>query len=126
MTNIERLEIELNQKEYFGNSTNEIYTQILEENNLDPFADYEKVNDRVNMLESVYAILQALANDIDTFRKIETEFSTTSAAYEYLKVRLKDVRNEIDRVKMDTHYADESGNTSSLTTYMYFNRTYNE
>lgn len=126
MTNIERLEIELNQKEYFGNSTNEIYTQILEENNLDPFADYEKVNDRVNMLESVYAILQALANDIDTFRKIETEFSTTSAAYEYLKVRLKDVRNEIDRVKMDTHYADESGNTSSLTSYMYFNRTYNE
>ncbi len=126
MTNLERLTFELNQKEYFGESTSKVYEQILEENNLDAFEQYTKANDRVNMLETVYAILQALANDIDTFRKIETEFATTSAAYQHLQKRLKDVRDEIDRVKMTTHYSDESGNTSGLTSYMFFNRRNND
>ena len=123
MTNLERLNIELSEKEYFSDSTTtrEVYEQVLEENNLDPFEEYSKANDQINMLESVYTILQMLANNIELYIKVETEFTTTSAAYQYLQKRLKDLRDEIDRVKLDTHYEDESGQVSSITSYMFFN-----
>lgn len=121
MLNIERLCHEMNDKDYFGNSQESLYESILEENNLDPLNEYSKENDRVNMLESVYDLLSMLSNDIDKFRKVETEFVTTSAAYQYLQKRLKDLRDEIDRVKLETAYTDEQGNTSSVVGYMYFN-----
>lgn len=120
MTNLERLKIELSEKEYFKDS-DEIYSEILEENGLDSFDAYSKENDQVNMMEAVYSILKMLSNNIDVFRKVETEFVTTSAAYQYLQKRLKDLRDEIDRVKLETHYTDESGNVSRLTSYMWFN-----
>ncbi len=122
MTNIERLQFELSEKEYFSKGKAlEVYSQVLEENNLDPFEEYTKANDQINMLESVYTILQMLANNIELYIKVETEFTTTSAAYQYLQKRLKDLRDEIDRVKLVTHYEDESGNVSSITSYMFFN-----
>lgn len=121
MTNIERLQIELSQKDYFNEKTIEVYEQILEENNLDPFEQYSKENDQINMLASVYTILQMLANNIELYLKVETEFTTTSAAYQYLQKRLKDLRAEIDRVKLNTHYEDESGNVSSVVSYMFYN-----
>lgn len=123
MTNIERLQFELSEKDYFSDKakTLDVYKEILEENNLDPYEEYAKVNDQINMLESVYTILQMLANNIELYVKVETEFTTTSAAYQYLQKRLKDLRDEIDRVKLDTHYEDESGNVSSVTSYMFFN-----
>ena len=121
MTNLSKLKIELNNNNYFGENTQSIYESILEENYLDPHEEYTKANDRVNMLESVYDVLSALANDINSFRKVETEFTTTSAAYEYIQRRLKDIRAEIDRVKLETRYTDESGNESSILRYMYFN-----
>lgn len=122
MINIERLNLELNDKDYFGNSQQDLFENILNDNNLDPFDEYSKENDRVNMLESVYDILNMLANDIDKFRRVETEFVTTSAAYQYLQKRLKDLRAEIDRVKLETAYTDEDGNTSSVVGFMYYNR----
>ena len=122
MTNLERLKFELSEKDYFSEGkTFDVYTQVLEENNLDPFEEYTKANDQINMLESVYTILQMFANNIELYTKVETEFATTSAAYQYLQKRLKDLRDEIDRVKLDTHYEDESGNVSSITSYMFFN-----
>lgn len=117
-TNLNRLKLELG-KDYFEDDRT--YEVILTENNLDPHDEYDKANDHVNLLESVYAVLQTLANNIDIFRKVETEFTTTSAAYQYLQVRLKDVRNEIERVKRETHYADSNGD-SSITSYLFFNR----
>ena len=122
MLNIERLNLELNDKDYFGNAQQDLFENILTDNNLDPFDEYVKDNDRVNMLESVYDVLNMLSNDIDKFRRVETEFVTTSAAYQYLQKRLKDLRAEIDRVKLDTAYTDEDGNTSSVVGFMYFNR----
>ena len=121
MTNLSKLEIELNNNKYFGNNTENVLVSILEDNNLDPYEEYTKANDRVNMLESVFDVLQTLSNDINSFRKVETEFTTTSAAYEYIQRRLKDIRAEIDRVKLETRYTDESGNESSILRYMYFN-----
>ncbi len=122
-TNLKRLQFELSGKDYFSDEqkTTEVYTSVLEENNLDPFVEYDKANDRVNMLESVYTILNMLANNVEAYIKVETEFATTSAAYQYLQKRLKDLRDEIDRVKLDTHYTDNSGNTSSVTSYLFFN-----
>lgn len=122
MLNIERLNFEMNDKDYFGTSQQNLYENILYDNNLDPLDEYSKENDRVNMLESVYDILNMLSNDIDKFRKVETEFVTTSAAYQYLQKRLNDLRAEIDRVKLETAYTDEDGNTSSVVGFMYFNR----
>lgn len=122
MLNIERLYLELNDKDYFGNAQRDLFENILTDNNLDPLDEYVKDNDRVNMLESVYDILNMLSNDIDKFRRVETEFVTTSAAYQYLQKRLKDLRAEIDRVKLETAYTDEDGNTSSVVGFMYFNR----
>lgn len=121
MLNIERLNLELNDKDYFGNAQRDLLENILTDNNLDPWDEYSKDNDRVNMLESVYDILNMLSNDIDKFRRVETEFVTTSAAYQYLQKRLKDLRAEIDRVKLETSYVDENGNTSSVVSFMYFN-----
>ncbi len=121
MLNIERLNLELNDKDYFGNAQQDLFENILTDNNLDPFDEYVKDNDRVNMLESVYDVLNMLSNDIDKFRRVETEFVTTSAAYQYLQKRLKDLRAEIDRVKLETAYTDEDGNTSSVVGFMYFN-----
>lgn len=121
MTNLERLQVELSQKDYFNEKTLDVYEQILEENNLDPFAEYGKANDQINLLESVYSILQMLANNLELYIKVETEFTTTSAAYQYLQKRLKDLRNEIDRLKLANHYTDESGNQSNLFSYMFFN-----
>lgn len=121
MINIERLNLELNDKDYFGNSQRDLFENILNDNNLDPLDEYVKDNDRVNMLESVYDVLNMLSNDIDKFRRVETEFVTTSAAYQYLQKRLRDLRAEIDRVKLETAYTDEQGNTSSIIGHLYFN-----
>lgn len=123
MTNLSRLEFELNEKDYFSDKykTQEVYAEVLEENNLDPFDIYNKENDQIKMLESVYTILQMLSNNIDMFRRVETEFATTTAAYQYLQKRLKDLRSEIDRLKLETHYTDSTGNVSSITSYMFFN-----
>lgn len=123
MTNLFRLEFELNEKDYFSDKTKtqEVYMEVLDENNLDPFDIYNKENDQIRMLESVYTILQMLSNNIDMFRRVETEFATTTAAYQYLQKRLKDLRSEIDRLKLETHYTDSTGNVSSITSYMFFN-----
>lgn len=114
MNNINRLTLELNNKEYFEN-TQEVYEQILSEHALDPLDEYEAANDKVALLECVYSILQMLSNDLDKFCKIETEFITKSAAYAYLQKRLADIRAEIDRVK------DETGTADKITSYMFFN-----
>lgn len=121
MTNLDRLKIELSEKEYFKNS-DEIYSEILKENGLDPFDTYAKANDQIDMLESIYTVLQMLANNIELYVKIETEFTNTSAAFQYLQKRLKDLRGEIDRIKLITHYEDRSGNQSNLVSYMFYNQ----
>ena len=121
MTNLSRLKLELNNKTYYDNQ-DEILTSILEDNDLDPYDEYSKANDRINMLESVFDFMQTLANDTDVFIKVTSEFTTVSAAYAYLQKRLKDIRAEIDRVKEEERIdssLDEG--QSRLTSYMFFN-----
>lgn len=108
-----RFRFELSNKDYFDNET--VYEQILQEHGLDPMESYDHANHRVQLLEAVYTVLQMLANDIDSFRKVETEFVTTSAAYQYLQKRLKDVRAEIDRLKWENNTA------SSVVHHLFYN-----
>lgn len=123
MTNFDRFKFNINEKEYFSTTerTQQVYESLLTENNLDPLDEYDKANDEVNMLEAVYSLFQMLANNVEIFCKVETEFATTSAAYQYLQKRLKDLRDEIDRIKLDTHYKDDEGNVSSAISYMFYN-----
>ena len=115
---LERLKLELNNKPYFDNE-DEVYTQFLDENDLDALDDYSK-SDRIPLLETVYTVLQTLANDLDIYRKVHTEFSDESSAYANLGKRLTDIRKEIDRLKVETTKADSSSE-SRLFAHMYYN-----
>ena len=112
-TNYERLLIELNNREYYERL---VYEKFLNENGLDPNETFDKNTDHAKLLETVYAILQTLLSNIDMFRKIETEFVTSSEAATSLRNRLKDLRSEIDRIKAEMNYND------SDFSFMYYTR----
>lgn len=112
-TNYERLLIELNNKEYYEKS---VYEKFLNENGLDPDETFDKNTDHAQLLETVYSILQTLLSNIDMFRKIETEFVTSSEAATSLQNRLKNLRSEINRIKAEMNYND------SDFTFMYYTR----
>lgn len=124
-TNLERLLLELNYKNYYPddnqnaqNHTSKAltYERILNECGLDPYATYDKNTDHVKLLEAAYTILHTLLGNIDVYRKIETEFATQGEAFTNLTNRLKDLRAEINKVKAEMHYQD------SDFTFMYYTR----
>lgn len=112
-TNYDRLLVELNNRMYYDKYT---YERFLNENGLNAEDDYDKNKDHAQLLETVYSILQTLYNNIDMFRKIETEFVTQGEAANALQNRLKNLRAEINRVKAEMHYED------SDFSFMYFTR----
>lgn len=114
MTNLERLKLYLNKKQYF---TDTDYSQFLEECGLDAYEGYSHDNDKKEMLETVYSVLQSLANDIDNFRKVETEYVTVTAAEQYLEKRMASIRAEIDRIDE----LEKSDGSTSVTGYLFFN-----
>lgn len=105
-----RLKIELNNKAYYDDNTLSLY---LDENGLDATITYSKATMQKQLLQAVYDILQSLANNIDLFRSVETEFVTTSDAYNYLQKRLEDVERRI------LTSPDNSGVTESQFNFMY-------
>ncbi|MCI8925899.1 MAG: hypothetical protein HFI45_18310 [Lachnospiraceae bacterium] len=112
-TVLERVKFELGNKPYYSD---EEYSLIIYENHLNPEATYNKDTDQRNMLEAVYSIMQTLSNDLDLYRKVETEFSTEDQAYKYLQLRLQDIQNRIDSIP------DPEAEESSNISYLYFNR----
>lgn len=112
-TNYDRLLVELNNRMYYDKYT---YERFLNENGLEYDETYDKNTDHAQLLETVYSILQTLSNNIDVFRKVETEFVTQGEAASALQNRLKNLRAEIDRVKAEMHYED------SDFSFMYFTR----
>lgn len=112
-TVLERVKFELGNKPYYSD---EEYSLIIYENHLNPEATYNKDTDQRNMLESVYTIMQTLSNDLDLYRKIESEFTTEDQAYKYLQLRLQDIQNRIDSIP------DPEAEESSNVSYLYFNR----
>lgn len=95
MTNLERLKLELNNKEYF---TDTEYITLLNENNLIETDTYDKGNNQRDLLWTVVDILEAVANNVDLMRKVETEFTTTSQAVKYINDRIERIKNRIQTI----------------------------
>jgi archaellum component FlaC len=95
MTNLERLKLELNNKEYF---TDEEYITFLSENDLVDTEEYNKSNNQRDLLWTIVDILESVANDVDLMRKIETEFSTTSDAVKHINNRIEHIKNRIQTI----------------------------
>lgn len=109
MTTLERLKLELANKEYF---TDEQYNILLSENSLAPLDTYDKDTNQRNLLLTVLDILNMLSNDIDTFRKLQdgdTGFSQSSA-YTLLRKRIEDVKGRIATIPLTQteQYSDVS------------------
>ncbi len=92
MSIIERLIMELNNKDYF---TNDEYKVFLEENSLDPSTQYLKATHQRNLLYTVIDILEAVSNDIELLRKTSTEFMTTESASKHIQERIEKIKQRI-------------------------------
>lgn len=120
MTNLDRLKIELNGKQYY---TDEQYSAFLLENNLVASDTYLGTNNtdteqHIYILHTVKDILETLANNIDYFRNISTEFVNTSAAYKYLKDRIDSLNQRI--MESDNSNAVNLNRRKTIT-YTFFN-----
>ena len=104
MTNLERLKLELNNKPYF---TDDEYSVFLSENDLSSLDLYVKETSQSKLLYTVIDILEAVSNDIDLMRRIESDFATTSEIANYLEQRIEKIRYRI--------YAIPSSENSSST-----------
>ncbi|MBN2899157.1 MAG: hypothetical protein JXO44_10325 [Clostridia bacterium] len=104
---IERLNLELSNKEYF---TAEQYTVFLTENELNANDEYIKATHQSKLLYTVIDILEAVSNDIEVLRKVETEFLTTESAYKHLQDRIGKIKQRIYDITAD----DNDSNISLL------------
>lgn len=110
ITVLDRLKMELNNKEYYPDDTLSIY---LNENNLVDTDIYDKTTMQKKLYQTVYDVLDSLANNIDLFRSIETEFATTGQAYTYLQKRLDALQSKILSIP------DATGTTDSQFNFMF-------
>lgn len=92
MTVLERLNMELSNQQYL---TEEQYKQLLTENELDYETDYDKQTMQKPLLFTVIDVLEAVANDIDIMHSISTEFSDIGQAYQFIEVRISQVKDKI-------------------------------
>ncbi|MFU0833764.1 MAG: Phage protein [Oscillospiraceae bacterium] len=110
ITVLDRLKMELNNKNYYPDDTLLIY---LSENSLDGTATYNKTTMQKKLYQTVYDVLDSLANNLDLFRSIETEFATTGQAYTYLQKRLDALQSKILSIP------DAAGTTDSQFNFMF-------
>ena len=109
---LDRLKMELSNQEYFSD---EQYTQFLTENSLAPTDEYDKQVMQKNLLYTVLDILEAVSNDIDIMRSIETEFSNEGSAYKYIADRIQQVKDKIATIP-DPNEEDETSCFSLMYT----------
>lgn len=97
MTILQRLKLELSNKDYY---TDEEYSMFLEENRLRPDDEYSKYDDQTRLLETVVSILETLANDVDLMRKIDSkDIISTEQAIKYLSLRIDTLNKKIIDLK---------------------------
>lgn len=111
MTNLERLKLELSNKQYY---TDEEYSVFLNENNLIPTDTYSKNNNEIDLLKTVVNILETLSNDVDLMRKIDSkDITSIDQASLYLSKRITSIENKI----LDL---EEKKNGNSNTTILFY------
>ena len=98
---LQRLKMELSNQEYFSD---EQYIQFLTENSLTPTDEYIKTDMQKQLLYTVLDILEAVSNDIDIMRSIETEFSNEGSAYKYIADRIQQVKDKITSIPIPEDY----------------------
>lgn len=112
LTNLSRLLLALGNKQYL---TEEQYSVLLEENGLTPTESYTSTpQDKYALLKTQLDVFNTLANNIDLFRSVETEFSNTSEAHEALFERI----TKIERELASTTFYEAPANQ---ITYLYHN-----
>ena len=89
---LERLKLELANKEYLSDDE---YKVFITENELLPTETYDKATMQKALLLTVLDILEVVSNDVDIMRKVETEFTTTSDAYKHLQTRIASIKDRI-------------------------------
>jgi hypothetical protein len=93
MTVLERLKLELNNRDYF---TDAEFSQLLSENSLLPEAEYIKKDMQKNLLYTVLDVLEAVANDTDIMNTMLTaEFQTIGQAYQWVEARIAQIKDKI-------------------------------
>ena len=99
MTVIERLKLELSNKEYY---TDAEYTVFLDENSLMPNIDYDKSTMQRNLLFTCTDIFQTLANDVDVMRKIDlVGITSTDSAITWIRQRIEDIKTRIATIEVE-------------------------
>lgn len=102
MNTLERLKLELANKEYMADTD---YIVFLKENNLDETDTYNKATMQKQLLLTVLDVLEVVSNDVDIMRKVETEFTTTSDAYRYLEKRIAQIKDRIASLPIEEEYS---------------------
>ena len=111
MTNLERLKLELSNKQYY---TDDEYSVFLNENNLIPTDTYSKTTSEIDLLKTVVNILETLSNDVDLMRKIDSkDITSIDQAALYLSKRITSIENKI----LDL---EEKKNGNSNTTILFY------
>jgi len=100
----DRLKMELANRAYLSD---EQYRVLLEENGLTPDSEYTSRNYQ-GLLETVLDVLEILSNDVDLFRKVETEFTTTGAAFDALTARTQKIKSKIAKIDKESGQASNS------------------
>ena len=109
MTNLERLKLELSNKEYY---TDEEYKVFLDENSLVPDNTYVKADNQIQLLETVVNVLETLSNDVDIMRKIDNkDIVSVDQASKYLSQRIYNINKKILDLKEEQN---DTGNISFL------------
>lgn len=105
ITILNRLKMELNNKDYFTDSEYEVF---LQENNLTSNNPYSKEIYQRDLLLTVVDILEAVANDVDLMRKVsdDTTGLSVSEAYKLLQTRIQDIKTKIASISINDEYSN--------------------
>lgn len=99
MTTLERLKLELANKQYFNDTE---YTTLLSENSLSATTTYSKETMQRDLLLTVLDVLTMLSNDIDLFRRLQDDATgfTQDSAYKLLSQRIKALTERIEGIPL--------------------------
>lgn len=110
MTVLQRLKLELNNQQLL---TDAEYTTVLSENELTATEPYIKATHQKKLLYSVMDILEIMSNDLDSYKRVQTEFMTTDQALDNLTNRINSIKNRI--------YELNSTTKDSMVSMLFFN-----